>query len=286
MFSFQRLKGLISFGWKLLASALLDTVYLKLYQLVVGLKYTASDLAFFNKGDQLCILVVENINASIDSVLLPVLSSEQDNREHVREMTRRAIKTSSYIMMPIMMGMAVCAEPLIRLLLTEKWLPAVPYMQVFCAVYAFYPLHTANLNAIKAMGRSDIFLKQEILKKILITLVILATMGISAYAIALGEIFSGLASLLINAWPNRKLLGLSYKTQLRDMLPAILASAAMGIVVWPVQLLGFGDFVTLLIQVPLGVAAYVAISAIFRIDSFGFMLEVLKKLLRRRKAEN
>ena len=281
MFSFERLTGLISYGWKLLASALLDTVYLKLYQLVVGLKYTASDLAFFNKGDQLCVLVVENINASIDSVLLPVLSSEQDNKDSVREMTRRAIKTSSYIMMPIMAGMAVCAEPLIRLLLTEKWLPCVPYMQVFCICYALYPLHTANLNAIKAMGRSDIFLKQEIIKKILITAVIFATMGISAFAIALGEIVSGLASLLINAWPNRKLMGYMYRMQLRDIMPAALASLAMAAVVWPVTLLGLNDFVTLIIQVPLGVAVYVAISAVFKIDSFGFMLGVVKKLLHR-----
>ncbi len=281
MFSLQRLKGLISFGWKLLASALLDTVYLKLYQLVVGLKYTAADLAFFNKGDQMCVLVTENINASIDSVLLPVLSSEQDNKHAVREMTRRAIKTSSYIMMPIMAGMAVCAEPMIRLLLTEKWLPCVPYMQIFCICYAFYPLHTANLNAIKAMGRSDIFLKQEIIKKIIITLVILVTMGISAYAIALGEIFTGIASLLINAWPNRKLLGYSYRMQLRDLMPAGLASLAMAACVWPVTLLGLHDIVTLLIQVPLGVIVYVAISALFRLDSFSFMLGVVKKLLHR-----
>jgi len=281
MFSLQRLKGLISYGWKLLASALLDTVYLKLYQLVVGLKYTAADLAFFNKGDQMCVLVTENINASIDSVLLPVLSSEQDNRDAVREMTRRAIKTSSYIMMPIMAGMAVCAEPMIRLLLTEKWLPCVPYMQIFCICYAFYPLHTANLNAIKAMGRSDIFLKQEIIKKIIITLVILVTLGISAYAIAVGEIFTGIASLLINAWPNRKLLGYSYRMQLRDLMPAGLASLAMAACVWPVTLLGLHDIVTLIIQVPLGVIVYVAISALFRLDSFGFMLGVVKKLLHR-----
>jgi O-antigen/teichoic acid export membrane protein len=227
------------------------------------------------------VLVVENINASIDSVLLPVLSSEQDNRDSVREMTRRAIKTSSYIMMPIMAGMAVCAEPLIRLLLTEKWLPCVPYMQVFCICYALYPLHTANLNAIKAMGRSDIFLKQEILKKIIITAVIFATMGISAFAIALGEIVSGIASLLINAWPNRKMLGYMYPMQLRDIMPAFLASLGMAAVVWPVTLLGMGDFVTLLIQVPLGVIVYVAISAVFKIDSFSFMLGVVKKLLHR-----
>lgn len=284
VFSLERLGGLISYGWKILASALLDTIYLKLYQLVVGLKYTESDLAFFNKGDQLCMLVVENINASIDSVLLPVLSSEQDNRDSVREMTRRAVKTSSYIMMPIMAGMAVCATPLIRLLLTEKWLPCVPYLQVFCCAYALYPLHTANLNAIKAMGRSDIFLKQEIIKKILVTVLILATMGISPFAIALSEVISGVLSLLVNAWPNRKLLGYYYPRLFRDVLPAMLASVAMAACVWPVSLLGLSDILTLLIQVPLGVAVYVAISMIFRIDSFTYVLNAAKKLISRGRA--
>ena len=198
IFSFKRLGGLISYGWKLLASALLDTVYLKLYQLVVGLKYTSSDLAYYNKADQLPLLVVENINSSIDSVLLPVLSAEQDRKETVRDMTRRAIKTSTYIMMPMMAGLAACAEPLVRLLLTEKWLPCVPYMQVFCIVYAFYPLHTANLNAIKAMGRSDIFLKLEIIKKIISTLLLVASMSISVYAIALSQLVSCVTSQLIN----------------------------------------------------------------------------------------
>ena len=281
-FSFQRLKGLISFGWKLLVSALLDTVYLKLYQVVVGLKYTSSDLAFYNKADQLPLLVTENINSSIDSVLLPVLSSEQDNNAAVREMTRRAIKTSTYIMMPLMVGLAVCAEPLIELLLTDKWLPCVPYMQIFCICYAFYPLHTANLNAIKAMGRSDIFLKLEIIKKIISTILLVVSMNISVYAIALSQLVSCVTSQIINSWPNRKLLGYNYLQQLRDMAPAILVSVAMGACVRAVLLLGAGNFVTLLVQVPLGVVIYVALSALFKLDSFSFMLDTLRRLVKKR----
>ena len=285
MFSLQRLGGLVSYGWKLLVSALLDTIYLKISQLVVGLKYTSSDLAFYNKGDQLCLLVVENINSSIDSVLLPVLSAEQDSRDHVREMTSRAIKTSSYIMMPLMMGMAVCAEPLIRLLLTEKWLPCVPYMQVFCAMYAFYPLHTANLNAIKAMGHSDIFLKLEIIKEIVGIGLIFAAMNISVYAVAVSQFVSGLISLVINAWPNRKLLGYKLTKQLRDILPALLLACLMGVCIYPISLLGLSDWLTLLIQVPLGIAIYVGVSVIFRVDSFSFMLDVLRRLTGRAAEE-
>ena len=278
IFSLERLKGLVSYGWKILVSGLLDTVYLKLYQLVVGLRYTEADLAFYNKADQMPLLLVENINNSIDSVLLPVLSAEQDSRSSVRAMTQRAIKTSSYIMMPLMAGLAVCAEPLIRLLLTEKWLPCVPYMRIFCIVYAFYPLHTANLSAIKAMGRSDIFLKLELLKELVSIVLLLITMRYSVYAIALGLLVSSVASQVINSWPNRKLLGYTYPQQLRDMAPAILLSLVMAACVWLVSKLGLSDLVTLLIQVPLGAVLYVGVSAALKLESFSFLLEVIQKL--------
>lgn len=276
-FSLQRLKVLVAYGWKILVSALLDTVYLKLYQVVVGLKYTSSDLAFYNKGDQYPNLLVENINSSIDSVLLPVLSAEQEQREHVREMTRRAVKTSTYIMFPMMAGLALCAEPFVRLLLTEKWLPCVPYMQIFCMMYAFYPLHTANLNAIKAMGRSDIFLKLEIIKKLISTVLLVAAVNFGVYAIALSQLLSCLIAMAVNAWPNRKLLGYSLLSQLKDILPPAALALVMGVCVWCVGLLGLGDLPTLALQILLGVLVYAALSALLKVDSFLYLLGFLRR---------
>lgn len=159
IFSFQRLKGLISYGWKLFASAMLDTIYTNLRQLIIGKMYTEADLAFYNQGKQFPNLIVANINTSIDSVLLPVLSLEQDDTKRVKEMTRRSIKISTYIMAPLMMGLAFTATSVVNLVLTDKWLLCVPYLKIFCITFMFYPIHTANLNAIKAMGRSDLFLK-------------------------------------------------------------------------------------------------------------------------------
>ena len=164
-FSVKRLKGLFGFGWKLLASSLLDTVYNNLRSLVIGKLYSSADLAYYNKGKQIPYVVITNINNSIDSVLLPVMAREQEHIERVKAMLRRSIKTSTYIMAPIMVGISFTAEPLIRLLLTEKWLPSVFFLRIFCITYMVYPIHTANLNAIKAMGRSDLFLKLEIIKK-------------------------------------------------------------------------------------------------------------------------
>ena len=283
MFSIKRLGALLSYGWKLLVSGLLETVYMRLREILIAVFYTDADLAYYNRGNSLPLLLVENINSSIDSVLLPVLSDQQDNRGRVREMTRRAIRISSYIMMPLMMGLAVCAEPVVRLLLTDKWLPCVPYLRIFCFSYAFYPLHTANLNAIKAMGRSDLFLTLEIIKKVIGVIVLALSVRHGVYAMALSLLFVSLVSQLINAWPNRKLLDYPYIQQLRDMLPSILLSCLMGLCVYPIQWLGWSDWIVLPLQVICGVGVYVLGSLIFRLDSFGYLLSTAKKLLHRAK---
>lgn len=282
MFSWQRFKGLFSYGWKLLVSSLLDTGYNDLRQLIIGKVYTTSDLAFYNKGKQFPHLVVTNVNASINSVLLPVMAGEQDHAERVKAMTRRAIKTSTYIMMPIMMGLAVCAEPLIRLLLTETWLPCVLFMRIYCVTYAFYPIQTANLNAIKAMGRSDLFLKLEIIKKAIGLTLLFSTIFISVEAMAYSLLVTTLTSQIINSAPNKKLLNYSYFEQVKDMLPQIGLSCFMGAVVYCVTFLGLPDILTLLIQVPLGVLIYVAGSKVFRIDSFEYMLNMLRRLFKKK----
>ena len=283
MFSWNRLVHLFSYGWKLLVSALLDTVYKDIRQLIIGKLYTTDDLAFYNKGTQFPQLIVTNVNSSIDSVLLPALSSEQDNRERVRAMTRRAIKTSTYIMMPMMMGLAVCAEPIIKIILTEKWLPCVFFLRIFCFTYAFYPIHTANLNAIKAMGRSDMFLRLEVIKKTVGIVALFATMWISVEAMAYSLLVTTVISQMVNASPNKKLLGYSYFQQVGDMLPQITLSALMGAIVYCVSLLPINEYLILLIQVPIGALIYIAGSAIFRLESFEYVLSVVKSYLHKKQ---
>lgn len=286
-FSFSRLKQLFSFGSRLLISALIDTVYNNLRSLIIGKKYTSENLAFYNKGKVFPNMIVSNVNTSIDSVLFPVMSGAQDSVETVKKMTRRAIKTSTYIMFPFMAGLAVCATPLTRFLLTEKWLPSVFFLRVFCFTYAFYPIHTANLNAIKSLGRSDLFLKLEILKKIVGFSAILITMFISVEAMALSLIVVSILSQMINAWPNRRILKYGYHEQLIDMLPSALVTAVMVACVYPIQLLGLPDLLTLILTVPAGVLVYIAISALFKIESFqylyGCIAPHLEKFLKRKR---
>ncbi len=278
MFSWQRLKGLFAYGWKLLASALLDTVYRDLQQLIIGKLYTKTDLAQYNRGSQFPNLIVSNVNSSIDSVLLPVMSMAQDSAKEVKAMTRRAMKISTYVMAPMMMGLAFIGEPVVRLILTEKWLPCVPFMRIFCITYMFYPVHTANLNAIKAMGRSDLFLKLEIVKKIMGLTVLLLTMWHGVMVMAYSLLFTSVLSQIINSWPNKKLLNYSYLEQLKDILPGILLAVVMGCCVYPIQWLGLPDIVTLLIQVPLGAGIYIGVSALLKLDSFSYLCEIVKPI--------
>lgn len=280
-FSFARLKQLFSFGWKLLASGLLDTVYNNLRTLIIGKVYTSEDLAFYNKGQHLPDLIITNVNSSIDSVLLPTLSAAQDDPEAVKSMTRRSMQTSTYVMAPFMMGMAACAVPLIRLLYTEKWLPCVPYLVIFCVTSMFYPVHTANLNAIKALGRSDLFLKLEIIKKIVGLITIVITAPISVMAMGYSLLVTCVLGQIINSWPNKKLLNYSYLEQLKDILPGILLAAFMCLCVYPVQWLGLSDIVTLLIQVPLGAVIFVAGSALLKLEAFTYLWGMVKPVMAR-----
>lgn len=275
-FSWMRLKELLSYGWKLLASALMDTGYTSLWNLLIGKVYSAADLSFYDQGSRYPKAIISTISNSIDSVLLPTMSSVQDDRAQIKSMTRRSIMTSVYVMAPLMMGLAGCARPLVSLILTDKWLPCVPFLRIFCITYMFWPVHSANLNAIKAMGRSDLYLRLEILKKIIGIGLLLCTVKISVMAMACSLLISSFASQIINSYPNWKLLNYRYLEQLRDILPSILLAVIMAVAVGAVPLLGYGNVLTLCIQIPLGAVIYVAGSAIFRLESFRYLLNMIE----------
>ena len=290
MFSIKRLGGLFSYGWKLLCSALLDTGYNQLRSLLIGKVYSLSDLAYYNKANNFPSMIIGNVNSSIDSVLLPSMSTVQDSKVSVKGMTRRAMKTSTYVMAPLLMGLAACGKSVISILLTDKWLPSYPFMVIFCTTYMFYPVHTANLNAIKAMGRSDLFLKLEIFKKIVGLTAILVTFRISVMAMAYSLLVTSVLSQIINSWPNKKLMNYSYLEQLKDILPGILLAVFMGVCVYCVNFIGLNSWLTLLIQVPLGAIIFVSLSALLKLESFTYCFNMVKlminKILRKKGAEN
>lgn len=278
-----RLKELMGFGWKLLVSSLLETIYNELRSFIIAKAYSSADLAYYNKGNQFPSFVVSNVNSAIDSVLLPSMSEAQDRKDKLKSIVRRSIKTSSFIIWPIMMGLGVCAKKIVVILLTEKWILSVPFMQILCVNYAFWPIHTANLNAIKAVGRSELFLKLEVIKKLIgiISIVVSIRFGVLAIAIA----FSITAPIFacINAFPNKLLLGYSILEQTKDIFPSLLGTLIMGEVVWLIgNLLPFSTILILCIQIICGIFVYITVAICFKNDSFYYILDLLKTNIRKR----
>ena len=278
-FSWERLKKLYSFGWKLLASSLLDTVYREMSSLIIGKMYTSADLAYFNQGDKFPKLIITNINTSIDSVLLPTLSDVQDEKEKLKALTSKAIKLSCFILSPLMIGMAAVAEPMVHVVLTDKWLPCVNILRIFCFVYLLYPIHTANLNAIKAVGRSDIYLRLEIIKKLIGFVLLVASMWFGVEAMAWSFLIMGIVSQLINAWPNKELLDYGFAEQLRDVLPAMLPAAVMGILVYIIGAALGNSLPILILQITAGALIYLLEARIFMPEAWNLIsMKVLKKI--------
>lgn len=284
IFSLKRVKRLFSFGWKLLVSSLIDAIDINIRSLLIGKLFHPAILGFYNRGEQFPNLLVNNINGSIQAVMFPTLSSHQDDKNRVKEMVRRLIVTSSFIIFPMMVGLAIIAEPLVVLLLTEKWLPAVPFIQIFCAGYALWPIHTANLQAINALGRSDIFLKLEIMKKLVGVLVLIVSIPFGVHAVAISIVIGGVLASFINAYPNSKLLNYRIREQWNDVIPSLLLSIVMGVAIYPIHWLQISAIFTLLTQVFVGVVLYIGLAALFKLECFSYLIETLKELLRKRRS--
>ncbi len=274
--SFERFQGLFSFGWKLLLSSLLDTIYNNIRTLTIGKLYSPADLAYYNKANQFPSFIVTNANAAIDSVLFPTMASAQENKEHVRSMLRRSIKVTGFAVWPMMIGLAVIAPALVKVLLTEKWIQTVPYIRVFCIYYAFWPIHTANLNAIKAVGRSDVFLKLEVIKKIVGMAALVASLWYGPFAIAAAMTLTAPVSAVINAYPNRNLFEYGIRDQFSDVFSSVVAALLMGAAMAAVSLLSVSSFTELLLQLIVGTVTYMLISSRFNQEVFGYVVRLAK----------
>ncbi|MCQ2596884.1 MAG: lipopolysaccharide biosynthesis protein [Treponema sp.] len=282
-FSLIRLKSLFSYGIKLLFASLVDTVYKDIRQLIIGKVYSPVDLAYYNKGLEFPKFVSSNINNSIDSVLFPVLSTEQQDIVKVKAMVRRAMTISSFLMWPFMFGLAATGKTLVPLLLTEKWNDSVIFLYFFCFTEGFLPITTANLNAIKALGRSDYILKTEIIKKSIGLLLIFIAIPFGVYAIAASSVVYTLIAVYINAFPNKKLLGYSIFEMLRDVFPSFGMSLLMFIPVYFMNFIELPAVIILLLQIIVGILVYYLLSKVFKNESLSYLVSVMKGFINKRK---
>lgn len=283
--NWKRVRTLFRFGWKLLVSSLMDTLYTDLSSLVIGRKYDSGTLGYYNRGKQFPQFIITAVNSTVQSVMLPAMASEQDNKAKVKEMMRTSMTMSAYVIFPMMAGLAAVSSPLVKLLLTDKWLPCVPYMQVYCFSLAFYPVHSCNLQAVNAMGRSDLFLKLEIIKKSygIVTLAIAVFCFDSPLAIAATGLITTWISWLVNAFPNKKLIGYSYKEQIFDIFPILFMALGMCAVVLLVgrwcQIARMMTIIIMIVQIVAGVLVYWAMSLLIRPRPFTVLMEQLREML-------
>lgn len=280
VFSYKRMKQLFRFGWKLLVSGIIDRVYAEFRSLLIGRLYTSEDLAFYKRGQSYPELIVNNINSSISSVFFPAVAKEQNYIDRVKAMTRMALSISSYVVFPCMVGLAVVADQLIEIMLTPKWLPCVPFLRIFCFTFALQPIHTANLDAIKAIGRSDLFLKMEILKKGVGLVILLLTVRGGVYWIALGMAPAALISSCINAYPNKKLLNYGYAEQYKDLLPSAAMSFVLGAAVWLLKKTALEGIPLLFAQTGCGITVYIGLSIVTKNKNFKLLSDSISNAIR------
>ena len=285
-FDFKIAKELFSYGWKLTVAQFLNTAYGNIRNLFIGKLYTESELAFYNKGDQFPNLIINNINNSINTVLFPAMAQENENKQRLKMITRRAMKLSAYLIFPIMIGLIAVSEPLIRILLTDKWLPCVPYLCISCIYWMFQPCQTANVQVIKALGRSDLYLKLEVAKKVFGIVILLASLKFGVLAIALSNVILAVFSAILNIFPNKELINYGYGEQIRDLLPAFLLSIVMGAIVKLEEQLHLNDLLLIIVQGCTGVFVYVALSAITHNNSYDYLLNFAKEKFGKKKTNH
>lgn len=286
-FSIKRVKELWNFGYKLLCTCLIDSIFNNVNNLVIGKVYSKESLGLYNRGQQFSQIIATNIDGSIQSVMLPAISNYKDDKEMVKNMTRKSISIASFIVMPLMICLAAIAKPLILLLLTEKWIMCVPYFQLACFYYATSPIHTANITAIYALGRSDISLKLEVIKKIVQITVLIITVRYSVLAMAIGQVIYGLIALVINSFPNRKLFNYGLFDQIKDIMFSIITSIIMFLCLYYIPFEFSNCLIEVVAKVCFSCVFYLGVAIIFRNKTFIYLLETVKSFINKKnKADN
>ena len=282
-FSMQSFKELFGFGSKLLLSGLLDTVFKEIYSLVIGRCYTSAQLGQYTRANQFNQIFSSNLTTVIQRVSYPVLSSIQDESERLREAYRKVIKSTMLISFACMLGLAAVARPLILILIGEKWLPAVGFLQIICFNGMLYPLHAINLNILQVKGRSDLFLRLEIIKKIIAVGPLVLGVLFSIEYMLWGSVCTSLIAYFLNSYYSADLIDYPTKEQIKDILPTFLVSFVTAAAMWSLTLLSLSNWLLLPLQCSLGIALAVLIYECLHLPEYVEVKQLAFSILRRKK---
>ena len=267
-FSMTAFKEMFGFGSKLLLSGLLDTIYKDIYYIVIGRCFSSSILGQYTRAKQFSMVFSTNLTTVVQRVSFPVLSSIQDDSIRLREAYRKVIKSTMLVSFACMLGLAAIAKPLLILLISDKWLPAVYFLQIVCFSNMLYPLHAINLNILKVKGRSDVFLKLEVIKKVLAIFPILVGVYLGIEMMLWGSVIISVISYFLNAYYSASLINYSVYEQLKDIFPSFIVSLGVGFLMWSISLLSISYYLMLIIQLSTGFILAYLIYNWLRLDEF------------------
>lgn len=276
----SRFTPLFNFGWKIFLSNFIIAIYGDIRSLVIGKVYTPSALAFFDRGKSLPNLIMANVTSSINAVLLPTFAEEQDNTIRVKQMIRRSVQVSYLFVCPLLIGFMFTAKEIVLVLLTEKWLRCVPFIQIFCIAYLLMPIQNVNITAIQSLGHSGTALKLEIIKKIVEAVILIISFLIDVYAVAWGIVLYNFLCVFINLYPLKKLVNYGIVEQIRDIGSTFIVSLIMGGVVFLIGFLNINSLLLLCIQIVVGASLYYFLCWIFKLDSYIYISDYIKGLLK------
>ena len=282
-FSWSSFRELFGFGWKLLVSGLIDTVWKEIYQLVIGKFYSTSTLGQYTRGKQFSDIFSSNMTSIVQRVSYPVLSSIQDERERMREGYRKIIRTTMLASFVLLFGLSAVAESLLTVLIGPRWLEAAHYLQIICFAASLYPLHAINLNMLQVQGRSDLFLKLEIVKKIIAVGPLLLGIFIGIDWMLWGSLATSIIAYFLNARYSGTLIGYPIRAQIKDILPSFGVAAAMAACVWPLALLDLRPIWMLLVQLCTGAAVTIGLCEALRLPEYAEIKDTALGFLRRNK---
>lgn len=285
-FSITSFKRLFGFGWKLLVSGLIDTIYNNIFFIIIGKQYSARALGFYTNASKFNDLAAQNLTATIQRVTYPVLSSIQDQQERLKQSFKKVIKLSAFIIFPIMVGLAAIGEPLVLFVFGDQWGEMIPYFQLLCLGGMLYPLHALNLNILQVKGRSDIFLYLEIVKSIVPTVLIFLVIWLELGVLGLVGVVvaDSYIALFINIYFSGREISYSVKEQLKDILPIYLITIVMGVFVLSAgELFPDNHIVKIILQIAVGIGFYVITCKILKIEELKTIYNLISPVIKKMK---
>ena len=277
----KRVRTLLSFGVNLMIGELIDKSYWDFRQVVIGKVFTTSELAYFNRGGQLPMMISTTLSTGLGDILFPAMSAIQDDVERVRFWIKRVIQIHSYLFYPIMFGMAAVARPLVIVLFTDKWIEIVPYLQLFCMLYIFDGIGTANTNAIKAMGYSNLIFRLNLIRTPMHIVGMIVAIPFGIYAVAVSAVVTTLLGALMSVMLSTRIVNYPLGQQIKVVLPHLLLSMVMALCVYPISYIGINSIYILVIQVCTGALLYLFASLVFKVEIFFYLKNTAKEIIGR-----